>query len=78
MIVPWLFRATNVLKHYRGFEIPPGKRFQSYLKRLLEHPNVKSTCSNEDLYLDSYARYAENRPHTSQVASAINSGRGLP
>jgi len=78
MIVPWLFRATNVLKHYRGFEIPPGKRFQSYLTRLLEHPNVKNTCSTEDLYLDSYARYAENRPHTSQVADAVNSGKGLP
>ncbi|KAJ6561542.1 hypothetical protein DFH09DRAFT_1316121 [Mycena vulgaris] len=46
-----LFRASNVLKHYRG---------------------------TEELYFDSYQRYAQNRPNTSQVANAINSGKPLP
>lgn len=78
MAVPWLFRMTNVLTHYRGFTVPSGEKISAYLNRLFEHPTVKATCSNEDLYLDSYARYAENRPNTSQVANATNSGRGLP
>jgi hypothetical protein len=78
MVVPWLFRATNVLKHYRAFELPIGKRFDGYMKRLLSDQHVLNTCSTEELYLDSYVRYAENRPNTSQVANATNSGRGLP
>lgn len=78
MAFPWIFRSTNVLTHYRGFEVPKGERFQTYLKRLLDTPAVRDTCSDEQLYLDSYTRYAENRPHTSQVANAVNSGRGLP
>ena len=67
MLFPWLFRSTNVLTHYRGFKVPQQSRFQAYMERLLENPAIKATCSNEDLYLDSYARYAENRPNTSQV-----------
>ena len=65
---------------------------------------VKATTSSDDLYLDSYERYAgmssmelvcfspysmscdvgvliwhtENRPDTSQLQKAVNSGRGLP
>ncbi|KZT20921.1 glutathione S-transferase [Neolentinus lepideus HHB14362 ss-1] len=78
MAGPWLFRSANVLKHYRAFSLPEGPKFQSYLKRLFEHPAFKATCSDEQLYLDSYERYAWNRPNTSQVANAINSGRGLP
>lgn len=78
MVAPWIFRATNVLKHYRGFEMPRGAKFEAWLERLFEHPAFKKTCSDEELYLDSYERYAFNRPNTSQVANAINSGRGLP
>jgi glutathione S-transferase len=40
--------------------------------------SVKMTTSTDELYLDSYERYAENRPGTSQLADAVNSGRGLP
>ncbi|KAJ8587367.1 glutathione S-transferase [Rhizopogon salebrosus TDB-379] len=78
IVGPWIFRATNALKHYRGFEMPQGKKFEAWLVRLCEHPAFKKTCSTEELYLDSYERYAFNRPNTSQVANAINSGRGLP
>ncbi|KIY48839.1 hypothetical protein FISHEDRAFT_65593 [Fistulina hepatica ATCC 64428] len=46
--------------------------------KLFKDPHFRCTCSTEDLYLDSYERYAYNRPNTSQVADAINSGRGLP
>ncbi|KIJ06315.1 valine---tRNA ligase [Paxillus involutus ATCC 200175] len=78
MVGPWIFRATNVLKHYRGFEMPEGVKFPAWLNRLFEHSAFKNTCSSEELYMDSYERYAFNRPNTSQVANAINSGRGLP
>ncbi|KAI0088811.1 glutathione S-transferase C-terminal-like protein [Irpex rosettiformis] len=75
---PWLFRATNVLKHYRGFTLPEGDKFRVYLDRLVNYPAFKRTCSTEELYLESYERYAYNRPNTSQVANAINLGRALP
>ncbi|RDX46479.1 glutathione S-transferase C-terminal-like protein [Lentinus brumalis] len=78
MAGPWIFRATNVLKHYRGFVLPEGARFRAYVDRLLNHPAFKRTCSTEQLYLDSYERYAFNRPNTSQVANAINAGTALP
>ncbi|KAJ6567765.1 thioredoxin-like protein [Mycena vulgaris] len=78
MVGPWIFRATNVLKHYRGFEIPTGEKFGAWIDRLFNCPAFKATCSTAELYLDSYERYAENRPNTSQVANAINSGKPLP
>ncbi|KAH9924147.1 glutathione S-transferase [Fomitopsis serialis] len=78
MAGPWLFRSTNVLVHYRGFAVPEGPQFRTYLDRLLNYPAFKRTCSTEDLYIDSYERYAHNRPNTSQVANAINAGTALP
>ncbi|KAL7006450.1 hypothetical protein EMMF5_004103, partial [Cystobasidiomycetes sp. EMM_F5] len=72
MAVPWLYRMDKVLKPYRGFQTPSGDKFNAYLRRLFAHPAVAGTCSDDELYLDSYARYAENRPNTSQVANAIN------
>ncbi|KAF7332358.1 RNA polymerase I-specific transcription initiation factor RRN3 [Mycena kentingensis (nom. inval.)] len=78
MVGPWIFRATNVLKHYRGFEFPASMKFQAWTGRLFAHPAFAATCSTEELYLDSYERYAQNRPNTSQVANAINAGKPLP
>ncbi|KZT39417.1 hypothetical protein SISSUDRAFT_1045579 [Sistotremastrum suecicum HHB10207 ss-3] len=82
MVGPWLFRSTNVLAHYRSFDLLPpsaeNSKFAAWIDRLFAHPAFKATCSTEDLYIDSYERYAWNRPNTSQVANAINSGRGLP
>ncbi|KAK0491563.1 glutathione S-transferase [Armillaria novae-zelandiae] len=49
----------------RGFIMPSGQKFNC-----VDHRRI--------LYLDSYERYAFNRPNTSQVANAINSGRALP
>jgi len=78
MVGPWLLRASNVLRHYRAFDLPAGSKLGAWLDRLFAHPSFKATCSTEELYLDSYERYAFNRPNTSQVANAINAGRGLP
>ena len=79
-----LYRATVVLAHYRSFSfaessiLSSNPRFDAYLSRLFAHPSFAATCSDEALYLDSYERYAFNRPDTSQVAKAVNEGRGLP
>ncbi|KAF8914404.1 hypothetical protein CPB84DRAFT_1811706 [Gymnopilus junonius] len=73
-----LYRAKVVLGRYRGFKLPQGERFNAWLSRLFAHPAFKATCSTDQLYLDSYERYAFNRPNTSQVANAINEGRSLP
>ncbi|KAH9955885.1 glutathione S-transferase [Lactifluus volemus] len=78
MVGPWLFRASNVLRHYRAFELPAGSKISAWVDRLVAHPSFKATCSTEELYLDSYERYAFHRPNTSQVANAINSGLELP
>jgi glutathione S-transferase len=58
-----LFRASNVLKHYRGFAFAHGDRFNEYLARLFSHPNFKATCSTEKLYLDSYERWVWSYVH---------------
>ncbi|KAK7029368.1 hypothetical protein VNI00_014622 [Paramarasmius palmivorus] len=47
MVGPWLHRAVVVLKHYRGFETPSGKKFNAWVDRLLEHPAFKATCSRD-------------------------------
>jgi glutathione S-transferase len=79
MVVPWIFRADVVLRHFRGFQMEDimkeDGRFSKWTKAAFNHPAFKATTSGRDLYLDSYARYSENRPNTSQVANAINSGR---
>ncbi|KAG6836027.1 hypothetical protein H0H93_012172 [Arthromyces matolae] len=39
-----LFRASNVLKHYRGFVLSSGPKTKAYLERLFGHPAFKATC----------------------------------
>ncbi|KZV77902.1 glutathione S-transferase, partial [Exidia glandulosa HHB12029] len=79
MAGPWLYRATVVLKHYRGWPVPgEDTKTGAWIRRIVEHPIFARTTSTEDLYLESYERYAFNQPNTSQVANAINSGKGLP
>jgi glutathione S-transferase len=56
MCLAGLFRSTNVLTHYRAFELPKGQKFRDYLDRLLSCPAFGGTCSDEKLYHDSYER----------------------
>lgn len=69
--------------HFRSLTLssptlfPPNSRYARWTQAVFNHPAFVATTSTEDLYLDSYARYAENRPNTSQVAKAINEGREL-
>ncbi|MCJ1470792.1 hypothetical protein MMC07_009439 [Pseudocyphellaria aurata] len=97
-IAPWIIRMRRVLKPYRGWPEPDeGSRWARWVDAIEQNEGVKATTSGEELYLDSYERYAgmskhfslrrttvdleghlENRPDTSQLAKAVNAGRGLP
>jgi glutathione S-transferase len=78
-IAPWVVRLRKVLGPYRGWPEPEnGSRWQAWVDAIEQEPSVRATTSDDQLYLDSYERYAENRPGTSEVANAVNAGRGLP
>ncbi|MCJ1288441.1 hypothetical protein MMC26_007798 [Xylographa opegraphella] len=78
-IAPWLLRLRRVLKPYRGWpDAVEGTRFAKWVIAVENNVDVRATTSTDELYLDSYERYAENRPNTSQVVDAFNLGRGLP
>lgn len=76
---PWMIRFSRVLRIYRGWPTPsPGSRWERWLDAVENNEHVKATTSSDDLYVDSYERYAQNRPNTSELADAINGGLGLP
>lgn len=76
---PWILRFRRVLTPYRGWPEPEeGSRWASWVAAIEANESVKNTTSTDELYIDSYERYAENRPGTSQVADSVNDGRGLP
>jgi len=78
-MAPWVLRLRRVLGPYRGWPAPEeGSRWARWVEAIEGEESVRATTSEDGLYADSYERYAENRPGTSQVADAVNSGRGLP
>ena len=49
----------RVLAPYRGWPDPePGSRWASLVDAVEGHESVKATTSTDELYLDSYERYA--------------------
>lgn len=62
-IAPWVIRLRRVLKPYRGWPEPEaiGKRWAAWVQAIEENEHVKATTSTDELYLDSYARYAGKR-----------------
>ncbi|RDW94525.1 hypothetical protein BP5796_00288 [Coleophoma crateriformis] len=72
---PWMLRCRRVLKHYRGWQDPiPGSRWGRWIEAIENNEHVKNTTSLDELYIDSYERYAQNRPNTSELAEAVNGG----
>lgn len=56
---PWIVRLNRVLKPYRGWPDPePGSRFGKWVQAIEENEFVRATTSTDELYLDSYERYA--------------------
>jgi glutathione S-transferase len=56
---PWMLRLSRVLKPYRGWPDPEaGSRWAKWIEAIEANEAVKATTSTDDLYLDSYERYA--------------------
>ncbi|KAL8696974.1 MAG: hypothetical protein Q9201_007381 [Fulgogasparrea decipioides] len=56
---PWIIRMRKVLTPYRGWPQPEaGSRWAAWVDAIENNPHVKATTSTDDLYLDSYERYA--------------------
>lgn len=76
---PWMLRLSRVLKPYRGWPDPEvGSRWEAWMLAVENDERVKNTTSSDDLYLESYERYADNRPGTSKLQEAIDNGWALP
>ena len=58
-IAPWMIRLKRVLKPYRAWpDAEPGSRWKAWVDAIEEHEAVRATTSGDELYLDSYERYA--------------------
>ena len=54
-----MLRLNRVLKPYRGWPEPEeGSRWRKWTDAIEKCEEVKATTSTDDLYLDSYERYA--------------------
>jgi glutathione S-transferase len=58
-IAPWVIRLNRVLKPYRGWPEPEAEsRWAKWVEAIENNEHVMATTSSDDLYLDSYERYA--------------------
>lgn len=58
-MAPWVVRMRRVLKPYRGWpDAEEGTRWAKWVHAIEENAAVKATTSDDQLYLDSYERYA--------------------
>jgi len=58
-IAPWVVRLNRVLKPYRGWPDPePGSRWAKWVEAIEKNEYVQATTSEDQLYFDSYERYA--------------------
>ena len=56
---PWILRMRRVLAPYRAWPEPEqGSRWAAWVDAIENDEHVKATTSTDDLYLDSYERYA--------------------
>lgn len=58
-VAPWIIRLGRVLKPYRGWPDPEaGTRWAAWVNAIETNQHVKATTSTDQLYMDSYERYA--------------------
>jgi hypothetical protein len=56
---PWIIRLRRILKPYRGWPDPEeGSRLAAWVNAIETDQHVQATTSTDELYLDSYERYA--------------------
>ena len=67
-----MLRLSRVLKPYRGWPDPElGSRWGAWLEAVENDEAVRATTSEEELYLDSYERYAGTCPFSSSRAVLV-------
>lgn len=74
-MAPWVIRLNRVLKPYRAWPEPePGSRWGKWVNAIENDAHVQATTSTDDLYLDSYERYAGKclHPWTSSGLFAVD------
>ena len=60
---PWIVRFRRVMQPYRAWPDPvPGTRWAKWVDAVENNEGVRATTSTDDLYLDSYERYAGECP----------------
>jgi hypothetical protein len=58
-LAPWLLRLSRVLAPYRAWPPPEeGSRWARWVEAVEADVDVRATTSGDELYLDSYERYA--------------------
>ncbi|THY92701.1 glutathione S-transferase [Aureobasidium pullulans] len=58
-MAPWVVRLRKVLQPYRGWPEPEaGSRWAKWVDAIEQDHAVRATTSTDELYLDSYERYA--------------------
>ncbi|GAT27121.1 glutathione transferase [Aspergillus luchuensis] len=58
-VAPWVIRLRRALKPYRGWPDPePGSRWGAWVDAIENNEHIQATTSTDELYLDSYERYA--------------------
>lgn len=56
---PWVIRFRKVLTPYRSWPEPEhGSRWAAWVSAIENNEGVKATTSSDELYIDSYERYA--------------------
>jgi glutathione S-transferase len=75
MFAPWMLRLSRVMKHYRGWQDPvAGTRWAVWMDAIETNEHIRNTTSSDDLYIDSYEPYAQNRTGTTGLADITNGG----
>lgn len=58
-VAPWILRLSRVLKPYRGWpDAEKGSRWAAWVNAIEANQHIKATTSTDQLYMDSYERYA--------------------
>lgn len=78
-VAPWIIRLRRVLKPYRGWpDAEEGSRMASWINAIETDQHVQATTSTDELYLDSYERYARKYPTLVSMPSLTISRRRKP
>lgn len=68
-VAPWILRLRRALKPYRGWPDPEeGTRWATWVNAIESNVHVRATTSTDELYLDSYERYARKFPARRKLA----------